>query len=75
MTDSVMSFVPEFIRSMELGCAFTLGYGEELLWYDLNEDNTIIRNKRLYVAYDDAMFSEEERETVELIHQTLLGEN
>ena len=75
MSDSVMTFVPEFMRSVELGCAFTLGYDEELLWYDLNEDNTINRNKRLYVAYQEHMFSEEERETVELIHQTLLGEN
>lgn len=75
MTDSVMTFVPQFMRSVKLGCVFTLGKDEQLMWKALEEDKTYTETMGDFIAFDVEHFLGEELPEVELIWQTLLGEN
>lgn len=62
---------PLFIASPKLGCSFTLGYDNCLMWYGL-ENETINKNRRIYFAVQPGHFTEEEKVELAKIKQQLL---
>lgn len=64
-----------FIASEQLGCSFTLGYDNCLMWYALEPHNVINTNRRVYFAVRPEHFNEKEKlELVEIKEQLLCNE-
>lgn len=75
MTDSVMTFVPIHLRHLPFGLAFTLNEDDDLMCTKLREDNSFSRSLLDYQPVElGENWSEEEEDTLMLIHQTLMGE-
>ena len=74
MSDSVMSFVPVHLRHVPFGLAFTLNADDDLMCVKLRDDMTYSKSLSDYQPVElGENWSEEEEETLMLIHQTLLG--
>ena len=76
MTDSVMSYVPTHLRHVPFGLAFTLNADDDLMCVKLRDDLTFSRDLADYQPVElTDMWSDEEKATLMLIHQTLWGTN
>ena len=74
MSDSVMSFVPVHLRHVPFGLAFTLNADDDLMCVKLRDDMTFSKSLSDYQPVElGENWSEEEEDTLMLIHQTLLG--
>lgn len=75
MSDSVMSFVPVHLRHVPFGLAFTLNADDDLMCVKLRDDYSFSKSLSDYQPVElGDNWSEEEQDTLMLIHQTLLGE-
>lgn len=75
MTDTAMTFVPTHLRHVPFGLAFTLNADDDLMCVKLREDISFSKDLEDYQPVElTDMWSEEEQDTLMLIHQTLMGE-
>ena len=75
MTDSPMTFVPVHLRHVPFGLAFTLNADGDLMCVKLRDDFTFSKSLSDYQPVElGDNWSEEDEETLVLIHQTLMGE-
>ena len=75
MTDSPMTFVPVHLRHVPFGLAFTLNADDDLMCVKLREDYSFSKSLSDYQPVEVGdNWSEEDQDTLMLIHQTLLGE-
>lgn len=75
MTETVMTFVPTHLRHVPFGLAFTLNADDDLMCVKLREDMSFSKDLEDYQPVElTDMWSEEEQDTLMLIHQTLMGE-
>lgn len=75
MTDSIMTYVPTHLRHLPFGLAFTLNSDDDLMCVRLREDNTFSKSLSDYQPVElSEMWSDDEQDTLMLIHQTLMGE-
>ena len=75
MSDSPMTFVPVHLRHVPFGLAFTLNADDDLMCVKLREDYSLSKSLSDYQPVDiEGDWSEEDQDTLMLIHQTLMGE-
>lgn len=75
MSDSPMTFVPVHLRHVPFGLAFTLNADDDLMCVKLREDYSFSKSLSDYQPVDiEGDWSEEDQDTLMLIHQTLMGE-
>lgn len=71
-----MTFVPAHLRHLPFGLAFTLNADDDLMCVKLRDDNSFSKDLSDYKPVElGENWSEEEEDTLMLIHQTLMGEN
>ena len=75
MTDTAMTYVATHLRHVPFGLAFTLNADDDLMCVPLRDDLTFSRSLSDYQPVElGECWTEEEEETLMLIHQTLMGE-
>jgi len=76
MTDSVMTYVPTHLRHLPFGLAFTLNADDDLMCVKLRDDMSFSKDLEdyQYVDIDSDNWSQDDEDTLMLIHQTLMGE-
>ena len=76
MSDSPMTFVPVHLRHVPFGLAFTLNADDDLMCVKLREDYSFSKSLSDYQPVElGDNWSEEDQDTLALIHATLMGEN
>ena len=72
-----MTFVPTHLRHLPFGLAFTLNEDDDLMAVRLREDNSYSKSLSDYQYADIAIdnWTQDDEDTLMLIHQTLMGEN
>ena len=72
-----MTFVPTHLRHLPFGLAFTLNEDDDLMAVRLREDNSYSKSLSdyQYVDIDNDNWTQDDEDTLMLIHQTLMGEN
>ena len=71
-----MTFVPVHLRHVPFGLAFTLHADDDLMCVKLREDYSFSKSLSDYQPVElGDNWSEEDQDTLALIHATLMGEN